>query len=378
MSPLCRKAIAALPQYNAGLSVEAVRSRFAVERIAKLGSNENPHGASPAVLAALVEAGGKTAHYPDGNCVALRGALSRMLGVAPERIIVGNGSENLLELACLAVLEPDDRVITQGPCFGLHEIYARAMGARVEKIPVDARLEFDVPAWRRALGRPARLVMIANPSNPVGCRLEAGQFRDVISSAPEDALLLIDEAYYEFARAAGFPDSIGELARQRRPWLVLRTFSKAYGLAGLRVGYGVASCALLVDMLDRLRTPFNVNVMAQAAAVAALGDQAHMAASVREVIAEREVMRRMLAELGYTAAPSSANFLFFDAGEPAQELADRLLRHGVIVKAWREPGYEQYIRVSVGCRADTDQFIGALRRESGRVPRSSPQRLRQD
>ena len=132
VSPLCRKAIAALPQYNAGLSVEAVRSRFAVERIAKLGSNENPHGASPAVLAALVEAGGKTAHYPDGNCVALRGALSRMLGVAPERIIVGNGSENLLELACLAVLEPDGRERTSlrfdGPTFPTNLCFAGPAG----------------------------------------------------------------------------------------------------------------------------------------------------------------------------------------------------------------------------------------------------------
>ena len=355
-----RPEVAQLPKYNAGLPIEAVRSRYKLDRIAKLASNENPFGASPRALAALADMAALTAHYPDGECLALKKALSGFLGVPAARIAVGNGSENLIELACLAFLNPGERVVTADPCFGLHEIFARAMSARVDKIPFDAGFQFDVPQWRRALATPAKIVMIANPSNPVGCRLDVEQFRSVIAAAPPDALLLIDEAYYEFANGAGFPDSLTELARQERPWLVLRTFSKAYGLAGLRVGYGIASSAQLCETLERVRTPFNVNAAAQAAAVAALGDQGHVSYSVQGILLEREIVRRELERAGYAVAPSHTNFLFFDSGEPAVPLAERLLARGVIVKPWRDPGYERFVRVSIGSRADNEQFLAAL------------------
>jgi histidinol-phosphate aminotransferase len=361
-----RPEIARLPKYNAGLPVEAVRSRYKLDRIAKLASNENPFGASPRALAALADMAALTASYPDGECVALKKALARFLGVPAARIAVGNGSENLIELACLAFLNPGERVVMADPCFGLHEIFARAMSAQVDKVPFDARFQFDVPQWRRVLAKPAKIVMIANPSNPVGCRLDVEQFRSVIASAPPDALLLIDEAYYEFANGAGFPDSLAELARQERPWLVLRTFSKAYGLAGLRVGYCIASSAHLGETLERVRTPFNVNAAAQAAAAAALADQEHVSRSVQGILQEREIVRRGLEQAGYAVAPSHTNFLFFDSGEPAVPLAERLLARGVIVKPWRDPGYERFVRVSVGSRADNEQFLAALNDVTGR------------
>jgi histidinol-phosphate aminotransferase len=361
-----RPEIAQLPKYNAGLPIEAVRSRYKLDRIAKLASNENPFGASPRALAALADMAALTASYPDGQCVALKKALSGFLGVPAARIAVGNGSENLIELACLAFLNPGERVVTADPCFGLHEIFARAMSAQVEKVPFDAHFQFDVPQWRRVLAKPAKIVMIANPSNPVGCRLDVEQFRSVIAAAPPDALLLIDEAYYEFAHGAGFPDSLAELARQERPWLVLRTFSKANGLAGLRVGYGIASSAHLSETLERVRTPFNVNAAAQAAAAAALADQEHVSRSVQGILQERAIVRRGLEQAGYAVAPSHTNFLFFDSGEPAVPLAERLLARGVIVKAWRDPGYERFVRVSVGSPADNEQFLAALNDVAGR------------
>ena len=360
LARLRRPALAALPKYNAGLPVESVRSRSKVERIAKLASNENPYGPSPRALAAVADIASLLATYPDGNCSVLRSSLAAFLGVPAARIIVGNGSENLIELACLSFLNPGDRVLTQEPCFGLHDIFARMMSAQVDKVPFDTRFEFDMAAWERALARPAKIVMIANPSNPVGCRLDDAQFRTVVERAPQNALLLIDEAYFEFARGPGHPDSLERLSRQSRPWIVLRTFSKAYGLAGLRVGYGIASGEEIIDTLERVRTPFNVNTVAQIAAAAALSDQEHVQRSVAGITLERDFLKRTLEVAGYFVAPSHTNFLFFDSAEPAGPLAERLLERGVIVKPWREPGYERFVRVTVGNRADSEQFLTAL------------------
>jgi histidinol-phosphate aminotransferase len=357
---LLREAVRHLPKYNAGLPMEAVRSRYKVERVAKLASNENPLGASPRVIEALCNLRGLVASYPDGESDTLKHALAAFLGVSADRVVIGNGSENLIELACIAYLNPGDRVLTPAPCFGLHEIFARMMGATVDKVPFTSKFEFDVESWRAALAGPTKLVAIANPSNPVGCRLSREQFRTLVANAPEDALLLIDEAYFEFARDADHPDSVADLAEQSRPWLVLRTFSKAYGLAGLRVGYGIASSARVIEALNRVRTPFNVNTVAQAAAVAALTDQDHVQRSVNGIRGERGYLRTRLESAGYFVAPSHANFLFFDSRESATVLAEKLLAHGVIVKPWRETEYGRFIRVSVGDRADSDQFLAAL------------------
>ena len=356
-----RREVRQLARYNAGLRGESVRARFKLKRIAKLASNENPLGASPRAIAALADIGKLAASYPDADCVQLKAALGRFLAIAPDRLVVGNGSENLVELACLAYLNAGERVITQDPGFGLHETYAKLMSATVEKIPFDSGFHFDVAGWQRALAQPAKMVILTNPSNPVGCRLSCEEFRAVVGSAPKDVLLLVDEAYYEFARGPGYPDTPSELAQQPRPWLVLRTFSKAYGLAGLRVGYGIASSPEVVDALDRVRTPFNVNAVAQAAAAAALEDQDHVLRSVETICSERERVRRELENCGYSVAPSHTNFLFFDSREPAVALAERLLQRGVIVKAWREPGYERFVRVTVGSRPDNELFLSALR-----------------
>lgn len=269
-----------LPAYNAGLSSDAVRQRYGVDTIARLGSNENPFGPSPAVGAALRDMADAIGQYPDANSTALRAAIAARTGVEPADIVVGNGSENLLELLCLAFLSPGDRVVTLLPSFGLHEIFPRMMGAQVDMVPVTDSMEFDIDAWCAALGggaRPPRMAILSNPSNPVGCMLDADAFDRVVRAAPPETLLVIDEAYYEYARLTpGFPDVLTRLRAQERPWIVLRTFSKAWGLAGLRVGYGLASHAELVRMLDRVRTPFNVNLAAQRAALAAWGDADHM------------------------------------------------------------------------------------------------------
>lgn len=363
LKSLARPAARSLGVYNAGLSAEAVQQKYGIARIAKLASNENPLGASPQVVAALKADAKLCAIYSDASSAALRKALAQDTGVAAGNIIIGNGSEDILHMLALAFLSHGDRVVTLIPSFGLHEIFPRMMGADVTMVGVNAQQQFDVEAWETALITPAKMVIFSNPSNPVGCMLNREGFARIIDAAPQDCVLVIDEAYFEYCETdADYPDSLSVLAEQSRPWIVLRTFSKAYGLAGLRVGYGLASHPELVGLLDRVRTPFNINRSAQVAAVAALQDKQHVRDSIAQVTREREIMRADLSALGFHVAPSYANFLFFDCGRPATELAAELLTCGVIIKPWRETGYEQWVRVSIGNEQDNRQFIDSLKR----------------
>jgi histidinol-phosphate aminotransferase len=280
-----------------------------------------------------------------------------------QQVVVGNGSENLLEQLCQAFLQRGDRVVTLLPSFGLHEIYPRMMGARVQMLPVTPALEFDVEAWVAALaqGPAPKLAMLSNPSNPVGCMLDAAAFRRIVQATPQETLLVIDEAYYEYAlHTPGFPDALSELRAQERPWIVLRTFSKAWGLAGLRVGYGIASDERLVQMLDRVRTPFNVNLAAQTAALAAWNDAAYMERCVRDTVAQRAWLAAQLRGMGVVVAPSAANFLFLNLQRPNGPVAEALLARGVVVKPWKETGYESFIRVSIASVEDNALFLDAF------------------
>ena len=361
---LARPEVPPLPPYNAGLSSEAVRSRYGVADIARLASNENPYGASPAVARALVDVARHAGIYPDAQCTALRAALADRTGVPAGQIVIGNGSEDILQMICQVFLSPGDRVLTQRPAFGLHEIYPRMMGAKVDLLDLTTSLAYDIDAWCDAIASGPKLVMLANPSNPVGCMFDAGEFSRLLAAASADTLLVIDEAYYEYARMApGFPDVLSALRSQSRPWIVLRTFSKAWGLAGLRVGYGLASDPSLVQLLDRVRTPFNVNHAAQRAALAALGDETFMRRCVTETVRGREMLRTRLRERalpGVRVAPSAANFLFIDLGRPNGPVNEALLAKGIIVKPWKDRGFENFIRVSIGTPDDNERFLVAL------------------
>jgi len=361
---LVRPELPALAPYNAGLSSQAVRSRYGVEQIARLASNENPFGASPGVAQALAGLALRVGTYPDANCTALRAAIAERTGASAQQVVIGNGSESILQMLCQAFLSPGDRVLTQRPAFGLHEIYPRMMGAQVELLALTPALEFDLDAWCEALARGPKIAMLANPSNPVGCMFDAKAFARLLEATPAGTLLVIDEAYYEYARRArGFPDALAALRAQQSPWIVLRTFSKAWGLAGLRVGYGIACDASLVQWLDRVRTPFNVNEAAQAAALAAWGDQAFMAQTVAQTVEQREWVVQQLRAMalpGLRIAPSAANFLFIDLARPNGPVNEALLARGIIVKPWKEAGFERFIRVSIGTADDNARLLRAL------------------
>lgn len=350
-----------LPLYNAGVSSEYVRAQYHVQEVAKLGSNENPYGTSPKVLAAIAEAVPKVSLYPDPFCNDLRAVLSQRLDVAPGRFGFGNGSDDLIAVAVESFLSPGDEVLTLSPSYGLHVIFSQSFGARVRMVPLRQDYSFDVPSFISAMTPPTRMIMFSNPSNPVGASMTEDDLCRLLDAIPDTTILVFDEAYFDYGAVdPAYPPFLKMLESSRVPWLVLRTLSKAYGLAGLRVGYAIASHPELINLMDRVRGPFNVNRLAQVAAIATLEDTAFVQDCLRKTTEERSRVARRLEEMGYQPAPSLANFLFFHAREDASELARRLLPRGVIVKPWREPGFTEHVRVSIGLPKHNDQFLAAL------------------
>ncbi|GFE82247.1 histidinol-phosphate aminotransferase [Steroidobacter agaridevorans] len=358
--PFFNPHVEALPKYNAGLTLASARAASGLERIARLASNENPYGCSPAVQQALADGAVELWRYSDPSCELLRAALGKRLDVELGNIVVGNGSEEMIAAASRAFLTAGGIALTVAPCFGLHEIEPLAVGASVTKIPMTAELDFDVTGLEAALAQAPNILFLPSPWNPVGAALDRDGLARLIEAAPATTLFVLDEAYREFVSDA-IPDGLEMLRRTQRPYIVLRTFSKAFGLAGLRVGYAVCSSPRIAKMLAAAKTPFNVNAMAQAAAVAALGDEAWMNAAVNRLTVERDRVSKALRNLGLRVARSEGNFLFFDAARDSAQLATALLKAGVVVKPWLEPGYRTFIRVSTGTVAENDQFLDALR-----------------
>lgn len=360
LGSIFRPSLSKLQPYNAGLGMAELTARYGFSELAKLGSNETPFGLLPGVEAAMVEAVRDVHLYPDGEAQSLRVQLADYLGVAKQHIIFGNGSEDLLSVICRSVIEPGDRVVTLYPSFPLHEDYVHLMGGLVDRVEVNDDFSVNVPALVNALGSPAKMVVFSNPMNPIGAWLDPNQLKRVIASISPDTLLVLDEAYFEYAHGADFGSGLELLQDRTGPWIVLRTFSKAWGLAGLRLGYGVCSSAPLKAAFDLARTPFNANAIAQVAALASLKQQKTMAARIETTRGCRSIVARRLEKMGYAPAPSRGNFLFFDAGLPSVELAEKLLQLGTIVKPWKQSGYDSFLRVSIGTEPENAKFLADL------------------
>lgn len=359
---LVRDEVKSIAPYNAGLTVKDVRSRYGASTISKLGSNENPIGPSPKVQPAVADALAAMHIYPDPSGAELRAAIAAKLEVTTDRIVLGNGSEDLLSVICRTVLRPGDSVVTLYPSFPLHEDYALLMGASVKRIDLRDDLSIDVQGLVDAVALGPRMVMFANPMNPAGAWLSGGELKRVIDVLQPGTLLVVDEAYVEYAQGDDYADAVDLLRDVDLPWISLRTFSKAWGLAGLRIGYGILGNPTLGTFFDRVRTPFNTNLAAQAAARAALEDTGHVARVVQLAVSERERVADALHSLGFRTVPSKGNFLFFDCREDAVAFCERLLRQGVIVKPWKQIGYDTFVRVSIGAPEDNDRFLDTLSR----------------
>ena len=351
--------VAALPPYNAGMAIGVARQIAGRDDIARLASNENPDGCSPQVMQALTSTAFEPWRYADPACSALRAALSAYLSAPIEQIVCGNGSEELIAAISRALLVAGTSALTVVPSFGLHEIEPLAAGARVVKVPMTAQLGFDLDALEREIAAGPRVVFLSSPWNPVGPALDRAALQRLLAAVRPGTLFVLDEAYFEFADPEG-PNGIELLRASGVPHIVLRTFSKAYGLAGLRVGYAVCSDAEIARVVTAAKTPFNVNAAAQLGAVAALADADWMHASVARIRLERARVADALAGLGLRVADSQTNFVFFDTRADSATWATALLREGIIVKAWREAGFEQFMRATIGHPAENDRLIAAL------------------
>jgi histidinol-phosphate aminotransferase len=356
------RAMADISPYVPGKPTEEVARELGLSRIVKLASNENPLGPSPRALAALAAVRGEDySRYPDGACFELREALSRLLGVPRETVILGNGSNEILEVLAQVFLGPGRECVYARPAFVVYRLATQSHGGKGIEVPLDGGMRHDLPAMAQAVTRRTRLAFVGNPNNPTGTYVTRDELTAFLDALPPRVVPVLDEAYFEYARdLPGFPDGV-ELFRAGRPLCVLRTFSKVHGLAGLRVGYGVAPPEVAA-LYERVRQPFNVNRAAQAAALAALDDEAFVSRVVALNRAEMQRITRELAALGVPALPSAGNFLLFSVGERlGREVFDRLLRQGVIVRPVDNYGLPHHLRVTVGTREENDLFMSCLR-----------------
>ena len=345
-----------LVPYPPGKPLEELEREYGIRDSIKLASNENPLGPSPRAAAAVAAAVGQLHRYPEGNCYYLREALARRLDVDPAALIFGNGSNEVIELLVRTFLQPGDEAVMADQAFIVYRLIVQAAGGSSQVVPL-RDFTHDVDAIATAVTPKTRLVFLANPNNPTGTIFRRDAWRRLLDRVADDVVVVMDEAYAEYVDDPDYPDALAD-HRAGRPVVVLRTFSKIHGLAGLRVGYGVA-LPELVDAMNRLRQPFNVNTLAQIGARAALEDDAHVEASRacnREGMA---FLRDACERLGLDTVPSWANFLLVRVGDGAA-MYDALLRRGVIVRPMGGYGFPDHLRVTIGTAAENARLVTAL------------------
>ena len=345
--------IAGITPYSPGKPIEELEREFGITDSIKLASNENPRGPSPKALAVLSEAAKALHRYPDGGGHYLRRALADRWKVSPAQIILGNGSDEVITMLTKAFLEPGDEAVMADPSFIVYKIDVTAAHGKLVQVPLK-EFRHDLPAMAKAVTPKTRLVFVCNPNNPTGTYVTAAEVSEFLMSIPRDVIVVFDEAYYEYVTAADYPDTLAIL-KSGRNVVLLRTFSKIYGLAGLRIGYGLTTPEI-VQHLNRIRPPFNTNSLAQKAALAALADEEHVRESRRLNTEGLGILAERLKTLGLHVVPSQANFLYVDVKRDGKAVFEALLRQGVIV---RHLG-GTFLRVTIGLPQENERFITAL------------------
>jgi len=348
--------------YVPGKPVEEVERELGIAGAVKLASNENPLGPSPRALEAARGAAAQVNRYPDGGGYLLRGRLAERLGVSPEQIVLGSGSSEVVDVLVRTFCRPGpdgDEVLTHKHAFFMYKISAQAAGVAYREAPVHDDLRCDVDALAAAVTDKTKLIFLPNPNNPTGAYVTRAELERLLGKLPQRVMLVMDEAYFEYARA--LPDyPVGEDYRGGRRLLVtLRTFSKAYGLAGMRIGYGIADREV-IDYLNRVRLVFNVPSIAQEAARAALDDEEHVLRSVRLNEAGRAQLTEGLQKLGFRVYPTAANFVLVDVERDGETVFQTLLRKGVIVRPLQAAGLMRHLRVSIGTAAENAKALAAF------------------
>jgi histidinol-phosphate aminotransferase len=357
IKPAFRDCLIPLRPYVPGGTTEDVACKYAPQRISKMGSNENPLGPGPMAMEAVKNQLGNLSVYPDVSCAELRSTLAAETGKQPGNFFVGNGSDEVLQLIAATYLNPGDGVLVSTHTFFQYEFIARIFDAEVRTVPT-RELAYDLPGFLAAVDGRTKMVFLCNPNNPTGLYFTHSGLSALLSAMPKSVLVVIDEAYVEYVDAGDFPDTVA-LMEAFPNLVVTRTFSKAYGLAALRVGYAIAADWIIKDLM-RVKMPFNVNQLAQKAAVAALGDKEHLNRTTWLNGDGRKSLARSLERLGCRVLPSQGNFLCFEPPRPVAAVCEYLSRQGVIVRPLSRFGLDTGIRVTVGTLAQNAHFLEAM------------------
>jgi histidinol-phosphate aminotransferase len=348
-----RPEIRAIAPYVPGRTVDDIEREFGVAKPIKLASNENPLGPSPAALEAVRQVIGGVHRYPDGGGTGLRGAIAARLKVNPDRVILGNGSDEVVDLLAKILLTAGDEALMAAPTFGIYRIAVLAHQGRPIEVPLSEG-RHDLAAMAERVTARTRLLFLCNPNSPTGTAVSHREVTALLDRLPDHVVAVCDHAYEDYAVAENFPTTTALLA-SGRPVVVLRTFSKIYGLAGLRIGYGVGPTEL-VAVLNRVRLPFNTGTVAQAAAIAALNDEAHVRASRKVNEEGKAFLTKAFARLKLPCYPTEANFLYVDVGRDGKTVYEGLLRHGVIVRHFEGT----WLRITIGLPEENQRCIAAL------------------
>ncbi len=362
MRRLVRPNILDIKNYVPGKPIEEVQREFGLKDVIKLASNENCFGPSPMAVAGVRSAMRNINRYPDSASFYLKKKLADFLKVGENNIIFGNGSDEVICMAIRTFAADGDEIVIARPTFLIYEIASQAQNAAIKLVPMTGDLKYDLPRMKKAITDKTKLVFIANPDNPTGTYVTKKELDEFLRGLPEKLIVFLDEAYFEFANYSfkDYPNGIDYL-KTRPGIIVARSFSKVYGLAGLRIGYGIASPEI-ISYMERVREPFNVNILAQAGALAALDDTAFLKKTIAHVEMEREYLYAAFRKMGLEYVRSATNFIIVNVGKDCRLVFEGLLKEGVIVRDMKAWGLDTFIRVTVGTKAENRKFVAALRK----------------
>ena len=356
---LARKGILEITSYIPGKSIEEVQKEFGAKKWIKLASNENLLGPSPKAVAAIRKELRNIYLYPEGPCTVLRQALARKFSLPEGMVVISNGADNLILMIACAFVDEGNEVVMADPTFSVYTNVTQIMGGR----PIKVRLKdftHDLDSMLKKVNRKTKLVFICNPNNPTGTTISQKSFDHFLSKLPKQVIVVLDEAYGDFVEDSFYPNGL-DYIKERKQVILLRTFSKVYGLAGLRIGYALGR-EDLVDCLYQVRDPFPVHRLAQVAAVAALNDEDHAIKSIQLVYEGKRYLYKELDKMGVSYVPSQANFIFIDFEKDSEEVFQALLREGIIIRPGKIWDYPTFARVTIGRIEDNQRFIKALKK----------------
>jgi histidinol-phosphate aminotransferase len=354
-----RDALNSIAPYIPGKPIEEVKRELGLKKVIKLASNENPLGCSPKAREAIIKTLETPALYPDGNCTDLRNALAKKFGLKPTQFFFGAGSDGIIEMIPKAFMNPGDESIMAFPSFPLYETNIKLADGICVQVPLDKNYCFDLAAMAEKLSQKTKIIWLCNPNNPTGTMYTKDQQDEFLQKIPEDVLVVLDEAYYEYVTRKDYPESV-DLLNKYTNIIILRTFSKIYGLASARIGYAISN-EEIIGALEKVRSPFNVNTYAQVAATASLDDETFKMLSYTTNKQNKEFLYQAFEVMGLPYLPSETNFIMVDVKKNSKEVFQSLLRKGIIVRPGNIFGMDTWLRVTIGTKEECEVFVEALK-----------------